>query len=594
MPENKIARIPIASHGLHRHNYNYPWLSSINFGDVMPCYINTLRKGEKDSPKAGMYSQLMPIAHNAFATGRYQFKAIFVPYKFVWRPWYAFDQQTQYSSNGVVSNPTVYPFIQDSVLSDAFLKAFGDASGSSDSYDIISATLEDPNNTLTPHYWYIDANGRRVLRVLGALGCMPSFDMESSQTLNILGVMCYIKAFADYYFPNNYVGNSSYNVLLKFMDTDVIDFSDASMAADLMTALNICTINFYNNSIFDNAWDNPVTPNVNAGVPSVEINDVTISGNNSGGYTSQVSNSNSNNDDKTPRIIGKNVAGAASSISPVAQLSKYILDVLESVSLWAKRHQLAGARLLDRFLVSRGLTLGNDSAKISYLLGMRNVEIQVSGVENNTDVNLGELAGRGVASTGDSPLSFECKPEDDGIFLVLVSPLPDANFPILTDGFSIRKDYMDNYHAEYDKLAAAAVPSRVIQMNLNGVDNFNSLRHQNPFGFLNMYWDEIQERPRLLGDFILQSRGAEQLSAYHTFRLISNHSQRFHSYGFIQMNDSDQYQRLFYSDEQENLMLFLRWYGSQYKEKLPLGDSYDWDDDELNRKVSVVVGGSQK
>ena len=100
MSENKIAKVPVASHGLHRHPYNYPWLSSINFGDVMPCYINTLRKGERDLPKAGLFSQLMPIAHNAFATGRYNFKAIFVPYKLVWRPWYSFDQQTNYYYNG--------------------------------------------------------------------------------------------------------------------------------------------------------------------------------------------------------------------------------------------------------------------------------------------------------------------------------------------------------------------------------------------------------------------------------------------------------------------------------------------------------------
>lgn len=66
------------------------------------------------------------------------------------------------------------------------------------------------------------------------------------------------------------------------------------------------------------------------------------------------------------------------------------------------------------------------------------------------------------------------------------------------------------------------------------------------------------------------------------------------SYSFIRMDDSAQYQRLFYSSEQENLMLFMRWRGSQYKEKLPLGDSFDWSDDELNKKVSVVVAGSQK
>lgn len=584
MAENKIAKIPVASHGLHKHSYNYPWLSSLNFGDVMPCYYNPLRKGEKDSPKAGLYSQLMPIAHNAFATGRYDFKAIFVPFKMVWRPWYYFSEQTEFVSNGTLMTPHHYPYVDHSVLSKTLLGYSGlfsvVSSGSAidptvTDYDIL---YFDPNSGGESYVYYkASSSGARVLRILGALGVMPSFYALDTSHINILALLCYFKAFIDYYFPNNYVGNSSYRTIVSLFERDDIDYNP--FIADIVFALSYCSLNFYEDCIFDLAWSNPASPNIDFSTPSFNVNDVTDTDH----FLDDTVHVNGNNDG-VPYMDGKG-------------FSKYIVDALKAVSMWMKRRQLSGARLIDRFLVSRGVSLSNDSARISYFLGTRKVEIEVSGVENNTDVNLGELAGRGIASSGDKPISFDCNADDDGIFLIIVSPLPDASFPILFDGFANRQDFNDNYHAEYDKLGAAAVPNRVIRTGLDGVWNSGMIfdnGDERVFGFLNQYWDEIQERPRLLGDFILKSRGSEELSAYHTFRLFHDGVIYAASSGFVRMNDSDQYQRLFYSENQENLMLFLRWYGDQFKEKLPLGDSYDWDDDELNRKVSVVVGGSQK
>lgn len=598
MSENKTARIPVASHGLHKHTYNYPWLSSINFGDVMPCYINTLRKGEKDSPKAGLYSQLMPIAQNAFATGRYNFKCVFVPFKMVWRMWYYFSEQTEFHSNGSVYTPRRYPYLEHNVLSAALLSdtRLFTLDGSSTNYDVISYS---PTSGVRKCY-HVTAAGARVLRILGALGCMPSFNEDDSDPINILPILCYCKAFMDYYFPNNYVGNTYYRELSQLFEREDISFNN--IVDGVVSALYDSSLNFYENSVFDLAWDNPVSPNVNSSSPSVAIKDVT----NSSNYPMVVTNDSGSSElgtpnvgdvkpgNGTPFVGGTKSHGSTMVSSASGVLTKYVLDSLTSLSLWMKRRQIAGARLIERFLASRGVTLSNDSARISYFLGQRNVEIEVSGVENNTDTNLGELAGRGIASTGQEPLSFDCSAEDDGILLVIVSPVPDSNFPILLDGFATRKDFMDNYHAEFDKLGCAAVPSRVVQSTLDGFANYSIVGNGNVFGFLSQYWDEIQERPRLLGDFILKSRGADQLSAYHTFRLLSPSFARYHSYSFVRMEDGSQFQRLFYNDKQENLMLFLRWYGSQYKEKLPLGDSYDWDDDELNRKVSVVVGGSQK
>lgn len=565
MPENKNANVVVASHGLHKHNYNFPFLSTLNFCDVMPCYYNPVRQGERDAPNAGVFSQLMPIVHNAFATGRYNFKAIFVPYKFVWRPWYAFDQSTEYLSNGTPSLPRRYPFVSMNALNQAFYNLCT-SPGSQNQFDIIWG-----NAQATKEYRLV--TNRAVLRILMALGCTPTFNDGGKETINILPLMCYIKAFADYYFPNQYVGNSYYHRLAKFFDTDTIDFSND--AEELLNALDTCSHCFFDNSIFDNCWDNPVTPNVNVTEPDVNISDITND------ETSQaVAAVENDSDNRTPLAV----SGA---------FSQYILNALKSVSMWAKRHQLSGARLLDRFLVSRGIPIGNDDARISYFMGQRNIEIEVSSIENNSNTNLGELAGKGIASSGNQPLSFKVRPDTDGIFLIIVQALPDANYPIYRDGFVSRVDYMDNYHAEFDKLGAAAVPSNNVYMTFSGPEN--KIHSEQVFGFLNQYWSEIEERPRLLGDFVLKSKGSEELAAYHTFRNIPTTLASAHSYDFIRSAAvRQQFQRLFYDQYQENLMLFLRWYGTQHKEKLPLGDSYEWDDDENNRRVNIVIAGSQK
>lgn len=587
MAENKFAKIPVSSHGLHKHKYNYPWLSSINFGDVMPCYYNTIRKGEKDHPKAGMASQLMPVEHNAFATGRYNFKAIFVPYKFVWRPWYSFDTHTEFVSNGSSSFITSYPFVSQGVLSNAFITSYCGV-GSSTDYDIAYATIA--GGVTSTSYYKVSDTGRRILRILMALGSTPSFVSPDSNTVNILPILCYLKAFADYYFPNNYVGNTAYKNIDSLFKLDTVDYS--SYISNILSAIDIASVNFYDSSIFDNVWENPTTPNVFAGSPSVEINDITVSGNGNSGYKSIVKDNTNYNSSSTPVIVGASSNGTVGPTTSPYQISQYIIEALKSVSMWAKRHQLSGARIIDRFLVSRGVELSNDSAQQSYFIGQRNIEIEVSAIANTTDTNLGELAGRGVASSGDKPIEFNVKADDDGIFLVLVSAIPDATYPVVFDGFCARNSYFDNYIAEYDKLGSAAVPARVITQSFDGV--INNTYKDSVFGFANQYWDEVQERPRLLGDFVLLTQGAKELEAYHTFRLLDSSAVHSMSYNFVRMSDKSQYQRLFYSNKQENLMLFLRWYGEQYKEKLPLGDSYDWDDDELNRRVNIVVSGPKK
>lgn len=573
MAQNKTANIPVASHGLHKHSYNYPWLGSMNFCEVLPCYINTLRAGERDEPSGGLFSQLMPILHNAFVTGRYNFKAIYVPFFRVWRPWTAFVEQTEYQfDTGVFAIPDAYPYVVSDDLNNVFCDPNNGYVTLSDSIngDIALSLIPDP-----PRYYQVTDKGQRVLKILMALGITPNWVSTDKSRLNILAAMCYIKAFADYYFPNQYVGNSDYHYLQLFFNTNDVAFQ----AVHLLRALEVCSLGFYDGSIFENCWDNPVTPNVLNTVPQSVILDVT--NDNSSDDILEVNN---NSDNRTPLVATYGGAG----------FSQFVINALKSMSMWMKRKQLSGARLIDRFLVSRGIALNVAENDMSFFMGQRNVEIDVRGVENNSDTNLGELAGRGAASSGDEPLKFKVRADYDGCFLIICHAVPDASFPISVDGFTLRQNAMHNYTSEYDKLGPVDIPVKAVGQSMLGPVNDYHLSRD--FGFAQNYWDEVQERPRLLGDFVLNSRGATELSAYHSFRVLALESAvNFnHSYGFVRQSDNSQYSRFFYTDKSNSLMVFIRWFGKQYKEKLPLGDSYEWDDGETNRRVNIVVNGPEK
>lgn len=574
MAQNKTASIPAASHGLHKHSYNYPWLGSMNFCEVLPCYINTLRAGERDEPRGGLFSQLMPIIHNAFVTGRYNFKAIYVPFFRVWRPWTAFVEQTEFNfSEGVFAIPDAYPYVISSDLNSSFCDP--ELGYVVLTQDTSAADIAFAVNSSSARYYIVTEKGQRVLKILMALGITPNWVATDTSRLNILAAMCYIKAFADYYFPNQYVGNSDYHVLSTFFNTVQTSFS----ANLFLQALEICSLGFYDGSVFENCWDNPVTPNVLTTVPDLQIYDIT---NDDITFLREVVDNTSDN--KTP-IVPNVVDGG---------FSQYIINALKSVSMWMKRKQLAGARLIDRFLVSRGIALSTAENDMSFFMGQRNVEIDVRGVENNSNDNLGELAGRGAASTDKEPLSFKIRADYDGCFLIICHAVPDASFPVPVDGFTLRQNALHTYTAEYDKLGPVDIPVKAVGQTFFGPTNLYHLNRD--FGFAQNYWDEVQERPRLIGDFVLNSRGSTELSAYHSFRILApqNDANFNHSYGFIRQSDNSQYSRFFYSSKSNSLMVFLRWFGNQYKEKLPLGDSYEWDDDETNRRVNIVVNGPQK
>lgn len=600
----KTVRIPVESHGLHPHKYNAPYLGTGNFMQAFPVYYQELRIGENDHPNIALFSRLNPVTVPAFVTGRYNFKSFFVPYTFVFRPWYHFDRGIEYKKvDGEFETYAKAPYCLMEELNKAFI---------ADS-NLCEALQNPVEENEYDFMWFVAVNnytpyrckraGTEVLKILNGLGYAPTWCQSDKTEVNILTILAYIRVMLDNYFPGQYVGTSLYKDFEHAIQPEKSHYDQADMVLILRTLRYLAQI-YYDRSVFDMAWDSPNGPTEDVSYnpitfvdPSLGLYQGCIIDNGTGNRISSVNVDDSPNTPENSASIQNNDDYDAE-LGFFGRITQYSLNALSAIANYLRRNQLAGSRLIDNFLAARGVKLGKVEAQTSFFLNENNVEIVVDAVENNSNDNLGELAGKGVAFTEPGkPMRFECSAQEDGIMIVVCSLVPDSDMPVYNDPNHLRVNQMQFYHAGFDKVGVTMVPQYAVVNSMNGSVNYKC--QNRGFGFLNQYYEKLIEKVTLTGDFRLGTRGKKELSAYHAFRIfddlnVSQNNGVYHSLNFIAgYSDSAQYQRMFYADEDtvDNFMLFLRIFGTKHLEKLPLGDSFDWDDDEYNKKVEIINQG---
>lgn len=604
--ELKSVEVPIEDHGIHSHPFNYPYVGSARFMEVFPTYYEPLKRDETSIVKGGFYSLLLPLAQSAFFTGRYHFKGVFVPYTFVFRPWYEFQESKKFhNSAGEDVRYSQAPNCLHETLTKSFVKLsnglvtlVSNPQTSPYNYDIVVS-----DGTANYLHYKLTTKGARVLKVLNGLGIAPLWMVNSKEPCLLINVLCYIKGFLDVYWPGQYVDTQRYEALQAAIKPEAYDYNDADSVDAILNALAYCSTMFYDKSIFDYCWDSPSGPNSGA-ITKMSITDQTYADipNWDSAMAPVITNDNSVDDSAYSPSNGAFIANASDESSSggfYGRITQFGLQALTSIANFMRRNQLVGSRLIDMYLAKHGIKLDNIEAKQSYVIGDEFVEIEVSSIENNSNTNLGELAGKGVANTRpDHPMSFECQAKNDGVFIIYCSVEPDSDMPVYNDAYNSRIYTNDFYHGAFDKLGVEGVRQISAFNSMSGA--LNALCSSRLFGFLNRYYGDIQEKPRLTGDFRINTRGARELSAYHSLRTfgldtVLGAQGLYHSLEFVTgLNDMDQYQRIFYTADQDNLLMYIRWFGENKKHKLPLGDSYYWSDDEFNKKVKVVNQGMRR
>lgn len=451
-----------------------------------------------------------------------------------------------------------------------------------DKCDFILADLSTDNNRVDYGFNFTDL-GRRVYKILSSLGYQPIWQITPAGEENIannfkvsaLPLLSWFRIMIDWYYASQYVGDSDYLYVKSLLDNIVtsgttgtqISYITLRQLFGASSSDNIFNglVN-YDSDYFVSAFDYPN----NASVGGIDSNNYMIK---------DINYNNGSNYTANPLVLGEDFVGSTvrtngvvptlkvngSSNTAGGRVTQYGLDALKALTDYAKRHQLVGARALDRFYARFGKSL--DAAKLdrSYYIGGDNIPLQFSDVMSHTDSNgtyLGDYAGKGLAYGSNG--NYEYTTDEYGFFVVISSIVPKVGYYQGMDRSVLHLGRLDYWTPEFDQLGNQAISSMELyapnNANVDNVDNeqadFITVSYPDQiFGWTPRYSEYKVGRDKLTGDFRCNSKSAagDTSSAWHLYRNVGENFQGassvVHGRYFVSGYDSGQYNRLFNNDE---------------------------------------------
>lgn len=543
------------------------------------------------------FARLAPMPLPTYGNADIKNRAYFVPYRTVMKGWNEFiDDTTVVDSDGNSIVPVV-PRL------DAFevLRMF---------ISVEFSTLYDLSDSRKADFVYIDSNGsfkkgvfttlgKHAYKLMCSLGYRICFDARScpSFTMSALPLMCLVRIYFDWYFPSAYVDDDRANTvrrMLNLLPTDNVDFSmgyfEDTYLAEIFKQLYRVS---YDSDYFVSAWDNPVAPNSLA-YSDVDIKDPTSSNPN---YS----------------VGGLNNVNGTPEINATSTLTQYALDALKSVNDYMRRHQIAGARVLDRYLSRWGVRLPDAALDRSVFIGESISKIQFGDVTStsdsynestNTGSVLGGYAGKGIGNNiADSIVSFTS--DEFGLLIIVSTVVPKTAYYQGMDRMTFHLSRFDFYTPEFDNLGTQALATRELFVpvadymqndEVDGIDYDTAV-----FGFTPRFAEYKKGYDNMTGDLVLGSKNTglegwtlmRDMSSTFDPRNTLSYSSVVHDQNFVEGGDANQYNRIFYvTDNLEDKFYII--HNFVIKSRFPgksLYDSYEFKDYDKAEKVHIDVNG---
>lgn len=589
--------IPVADLPKKSRPLSAKTLATQSFFHLTPVLCKDLYVGDKLNVRGEMFSRLLPLRSPSFTTSDNFLRAFFVPYQYVQPSFIDYMENTMHANS--VTAPSIVMNNRFCTNKD-FTRAFFGNSASQPSASTFaytsgaSATSYDFKVTIdgSTQYYFLTELGALIYKVLLGLGydftCNVGTGVTLDEDINMLPLMCYIRVFLDWYFPKNYFATTQFANLnaLLLRDTG----NEQLTTQDVRLLLSSVGYTFYTSEVFDECWDNPTGPN-SGNMSSFSI------------YSSDYKINKAITDPQTEQPV---LEIPVNHQNTVGYISKLGLNLLESLTDFLKRNQLAGSRSIDRFLARHGKKLDNDVVKRSYFLGQQRFTVGISDIAatiEDANNNLGDLAGKGISK---GSCSFECFAGNHrGLFLVLLSTIPDSDLVQGMDKNVFKTTLLQHYQPEFAQRGSDIVSSAEVYV-FNDSDNNVSggvSVTQSGFGFLPAWYEYNMLRSRLLGDYRVKSRGGLAngiLQNEHTFRLFDDSyfggsiANVVHSLDFQKSSDRNQYYRLGYlsTASQDFERVFIEW-SADFESSIPMvKDAYNFNSDAPHVGQSVDVQNS--
>ena len=598
MNNPKTAQVPGAITHYSDLDLSSQHITTANFMEFNVAKIMELVPKQSINIDMTTFTRLAPMPIPTFGNADIHNRAFFVPMRTIMKGWNEFISDTSYvNSDGQIYVPSVPMVHNNSILDFLTSNAGSTAVDFSDNpnavYDfcLYSDTGSSSYRTFTPF-------GKWAYKLLRSLGYGIIFDYRAQGfEHSALPLLALLRVYYDWYYPSAYVDDDRSLSLRKFFEKEFVSgilFADAMTGQDLEEIFSVLYRVSYDSDYFVSAWDNPVAPNDGA-FTTIGLNDTT--GVNGVGHPSTASISSFSSSNGTPYFEGN------------ANVTQFALDALKALNDYMKRHQLAGARTLDRYLSRWGVKLPDANLNRSVLIGSKDSKIQFGDVTSTSDTSdidgaqLGAYAGKGIGlNQSEGFVNFST---DEFGYLIIVSTIvPKTSYYQGTDRMTFRLNALDFYSPEFDALGVQALATRELYVPIRSFGRENSVgsidANNAVFGFVPRFADYKRGYDQLTGDYTLGSKNVGQEG----WTLMRDVSQYFagsdtqyenvvHSQEFVEGNDALQYNRIFYvTDNVEDKFNVIHKFDimTRFPGKA-MYDSYEFKEEDRAQKVTIDING---
>ena len=613
-------------------------ITTADWMQLNPIYAKEMVPNEKLAVNTQTFTRMAPMPVPTFGRANVHERAFFVPYRTVWKGWTDFITDTVHVAGDQTSAiASEVPTFTMSQLVQAFLtkgsaqlwqecKHFDATTITGlplDNYDIvapigwIAANMAGQGNydgvapSATNGFAFkLNAVGRQALKALNSLGyqLVCSNDAEwKTYKMSALPLMSFFKVYIDWYFPSAYYGDTYRTLIEGILGRDAsTPFS--LTAQQLATIFTLISYVNYDSDYFVSAFDAPDGPNLGQS-SSVDIIDIT-----NGSRTDQelrrvISRPNDGNWwlANTPLITD---GTSTSNQSTISSISQYVLTSLKKLTDYMKRHQLVGARAMDRYLARFGKNLTAEKLNRSLYIGAKSFPLQFGDVMSQADTegaNLGSYAGKGLGY-GENTFGYET--DEYGLFIITCSLVPTIGYYQGIDRNVMHLSRLDYWTPEFDQLGNQAIGSAELYVPSKPTDAVNGSTGADTavlsglstsiFGYAPRYAEYKCGRDRLTGDFKLArfNQAGDTSNSWHLFREFDGDidfsdaaANIKHSLAFVQGYDSTQFNRIFYNttDSNDHFYMIHNFDVASYSNMAKLYDTYEFDD--KGKQITEEVNG---
>ena len=434
-------------------------ITTTNFMQLTPVLCKEMVPGERCDVNMMTFAKLQPLAVPTFGRANIKERAFFVPMRTIFRGWNDFITDTPHVYSGAKAGSAVnypqVPTVSNYELASLFLANQQYMPGTLSAVTVAQNSPQAGNYDILGYYngaatyRILSKDGKQCLKVLESLGYKIVFDERNEDVYSALPLLAAAKVYCDWYFPNQYVNTGGYVGIMGLLNFDGAQSLQLHVG-DVLDILGWITYANYDADYFVNAWDNPVAPS-NGVFSNFNLIDVSTLG--AGASNVGDTTGNYYYGELTSNVLNVGTFGVGNAISsngtPVStalygksgvlntntrigmSVSDYQHKALTALTDYMKRHQLVGARAMDRYLARFGKKLNSEQLNRCNYIGSKMIPMEIGEVNSTSNMSatgttggLGEFAGK--AQAFEKNFSFDWATDEYGYLIVMASLIPAA------------------------------------------------------------------------------------------------------------------------------------------------------------------------